>query len=35
MSTQLNTPKIFMSYSWKPIAHKQKVLELAEHITNV
>ena len=27
------TPKIFISYSWKPIVNKNKVLALAERLT--
>jgi hypothetical protein len=34
MSTQLDAPKIFISYSWKPAAQKQKVLELAQRLVN-
>ena len=33
MSTEINAPKIFISYSWKPIQNKQKVLRLAERLT--
>jgi hypothetical protein len=32
MSTELK--KIFISYSWKPYTNKQKVIELAERLTN-
>lgn len=34
MSTEINAPKIFISYSWKPIQNKQKVLRLAERLTS-
>ena len=34
MSTQTNTPKIFISYSWKPFINKQKVIQLAERLTS-
>ena len=34
MSTQTNTPKIFISYSWKPFTNKQKVIQLAERLTS-
>lgn len=34
MTTILNAPKIFISYSWKPIQNKQKVLKLAERLTS-
>jgi hypothetical protein len=33
MSTEINAPKVFISYSWKPIQNKQKVLRLAERLT--
>jgi len=34
MSTQLSTkaPKVFISYSWKPFQHQQKVIALAERL---
>lgn len=34
MSTETNAPKIFVSYSWKPIQNKQKVLRFAERLTS-
>lgn len=34
MASSLNAPKVFISYSWKPIANKQKTIELAERMTN-
>lgn len=34
MSTQTTSPKIFISYSWKPFANKQKVIQLAERLTS-
>jgi hypothetical protein len=34
MKLPLDTPKIFISYCWKPEANKQKVLLLAERLTN-
>lgn len=33
MSTETNAPKVFISYSWKPIQNKQKVIRLAERLT--
>lgn len=33
MSAETNAPKVFISYSWKPIQNKQKVLQLAERLT--
>lgn len=29
----MNPPKIFISYSWKPVSNKQKVLQLAERLS--
>lgn len=34
MSTQTTSPKIFISYSWKPFTNKQKVIQLAERLTS-
>jgi len=34
MADSLDAPKVFISYSWKPFTNKQKVLELAERLTN-
>lgn len=34
MKPSLNTPKIFISYSWKPSTNKQKTIELAERMIN-
>jgi hypothetical protein len=36
MSTQLSAdaPKVFISYSWKPFQHQQKVIALAERLMN-
>lgn len=34
MSTEINAPKVFISYSWKPVQNKQKVLRLAERLTS-
>ena len=34
MSTEISAPKIFISYSWKPVQNKQKVLRLAERLTS-
>lgn len=33
MTASLDTPKIFISYSWKPAANKQRTLELAERLS--
>lgn len=32
MSKSLNSPKIFISYSWNPIINKEKTLDLAERL---
>jgi hypothetical protein len=32
MSSSLDSPKVFISYSWKPIAHKEKTRKLAERL---
>lgn len=32
MSSSLDSPKVFISYSWKPIAHKEKTQKLAERL---
>jgi len=34
MSIKLDTPKVFISYSWSPFINKQKTLELAERLQN-
>jgi hypothetical protein len=34
MATSLKTPKIFISYSWKPETNKQRTISLAERLTN-
>jgi len=34
MTATLDTPKVFISYSWKPISNKQKALELAKRLAN-
>lgn len=34
MSTQTTTPKIFISYSWKPVSNREKVIQLAERLTS-
>lgn len=34
MSTQTTSPKVFISYSWKPFTNKQKVIQLAERLTS-
>jgi len=33
MSTPTITPKVFISYSWKPEAQKQRVLDLANRLS--
>jgi hypothetical protein len=32
MPAQTDIPKVFISYSWKPVQHQQKVIELAERL---
>lgn len=32
MSSSSDSPKIFISYSWKPMAHKEKTQKLAERL---
>ena len=32
MATQLDDPKVFISYSWSPPQHKEKVIELAKRL---
>lgn len=32
MPAQANAPKVFISYSWKPAQHQQKVIVLAERL---
>lgn len=34
MSSSIDSPKVFISYSWKPIANKQKTISLAERLEN-
>lgn len=34
MSTQIDSPTVFISYSWKPFTNKQKVIQLAERLTS-
>ncbi len=34
MEASINTPKIFISYSWKPIVNKQKAISLAERLSS-
>jgi hypothetical protein len=34
MASSLVTPKIFISYSWKPILNRQKTIELAQRLSN-
>lgn len=34
MSSSIDTPKVFISYSWKPTVNKQKTLSLAERLEN-
>ncbi|MGQ1948818.1 toll/interleukin-1 receptor domain-containing protein [Geofilum sp. OHC36d9] len=34
MADSQNIPKIFISYSWKPIVNKEKTLNLAERLSN-
>lgn len=33
MTASLDTPKVFISYSWKPFSDKQKTISLAERLT--
>jgi len=33
MSAQITAPKIFISYSWKPVLNKEKVIALAERLS--
>lgn len=34
MAASTDTPKIFISYSWKPAQNKQKTIELAQRLSN-
>lgn len=34
MAASLDTPKVFISYSWRPVTHKQKTIELAKRLSN-
>ena len=34
MSTQTNAPQIFISYSWKPVSNREKVIQLAERLSS-
>jgi hypothetical protein len=34
MSTQTNAPQVFISYSWKPVANREKVIQLAERLSS-
>lgn len=34
MSTQTNAPKVFISYSWKPVSNREKVIQLAERLSS-
>ena len=34
MNPSLDTPKVFISYSWKPTVNKQKTIDLAERMIN-
>ena len=34
MATSQTSPKVFISYSWKPFSNKQKTIQLAERLTN-
>lgn len=34
MSTKTNAPQIFISYSWKPVLNREKVIQLAERLSS-
>ena len=34
MASSIDAPKVFISYSWKPISNKQKTIALAERLEN-
>ncbi len=34
MSTQTNAPQVFISYSWKPVSNREKVIQLAERLSS-
>lgn len=34
MSTQTNAPQVFISYSWKPVYNREKVIQLAERLSS-
>lgn len=34
MSTKITTPKVFISYSWKPLSNREKVIQLAERLSS-
>ena len=34
MAEELDAPKVFISYSWQPPQHQQKVIRLAERLVN-
>ena len=33
MSTEMNRPTVFISYSWKPATNREKVIQLAERLS--